>query len=363
MRDWKHLALPLLILPLLISGCAQVNNIRLVQDQPDDLGSLLENKEFVRARLLTGKYPSIDTMEVQSTINTLESEYEETVYSQARKLENDKDLLGAVQLLTGSLQKLPHSTLLRAMRTDLEKQRTQQVRINERNMLLVRAGYLLEQRELYQQQVKLTPPALSQQREYEAQQAESEKIAGDLVDHAGYAMQQEDNETARICLQLSLRLKSSERAEKILAGLQKQEQAELRSTRQEASSKQARIARIKTRDEATETRQLLEATQQALEQNKLQAARATLAKIPSATSKDSAVVAVQDSLDQVVTSRIKDLMTTGDAQYRAEKIVPALKTWTEALSLDPENPEIRRRIDRANKVLATLEELKRQQPK
>jgi hypothetical protein len=363
MRNWKHLALPLLALPLLISGCAQVNNIRLVQDRPDDLGSLLENKEFVRARLLTGKYPSIDTIAVQSTINTLESEYEETVYSQARKLESESDLLGAVQLLTDSLQKLPHSTLLRTMRADLEQQRTQQVRVNERNMLLARAGYLLEQRELYQQQVKLKSPDYSQKREYQQQQAESEKIAGELADHAGYAMQQEDNDTAKNCLQMSLQLKSSERTEKMLADLQQLEQAALRSSQQEASSKQARIARIKTRDDATETRQLLEATQQALEQNRLQAAQAALAKIPSSTSKDSAVVAAQDSLDQVVNNRIKDLMTTGDAQYRAEKIVPALKTWNEALSLDPENAELRKRIDRANKVLATLEELKRQQPK
>jgi hypothetical protein len=53
----------------------------------------------------------------------------------------------------------------------------------------------------------------------------------------------------------------------------------------------------------------------------------------------------------------------GDAQYRAEEILPALKTWTEAMSLDPENPEVRKRIDRANKVLANLEALKRQQQK
>ena len=357
MLDRKHPALPellLLLLLLLLSGCAEVNNIRLLQDRPEDLDALLQNNEFARARLLTGKYPSIDTIEIQTTIITLESEYEGSVYNRARELESAQNLLGAVGLLTDALQKLPHSTLLRRLRADLEEQRS---------MLLARAEFLLGQQELYQQQAGLQPPSFLQSREYTRQQAEALEISARLIDHAEYAQLEDDMISAKYCLQLSLQLDESERAATMLAGLQEQEKADLLSMQQAVSSKQARIRRDKTRDEKTETRQLLEATQQALEENKLQTAQATLAKIPTSTSKDSAVVAVQDSLDQVVSVRVKELLLTGDAQYRAEEILPALKTWTEAYSLDPENPEIRKRIDRANKVLANLGELKRQQQK
>ena len=52
----------------------------------------------------------------------------------------------------------------------------------------------------------------------------------------------------------------------------------------------------------------------------------------------------------------------GDAQYRADRVLEALRTWTEGLSLDPENPELRERVERANRVLARLEELKSRQP-
>ncbi len=366
MLDRKHPALPellLLLLLLLLSGCAEVNNIRLLQDRPEDLDALLQNNEFARARLLTGKYPSIDTIEIQTTIITLESEYEGSVYNRARELESAQNLLGAVGLLTDALQKLPHSTLLRRLRADLEEQRAHQVKINERSMLLARAEFLLGQQELYQQQAGLQPPSFLQSREYTRQQAEALEISARLIDHAEYAQLEDDMISAKYCLQLSLQLDESERAATMLAGLQEQEKADLLSMQQAVSSKQARIRRDKTRDEKTETRQLLEATQQALEENKLQTAQATLAKIPTSTSKDSAVVAVQDSLDQVVSVRVKELLLTGDAQYRAEEILPALKTWTEAYSLDPENPEIRKRIDRANKVLANLGELKRQQQK
>lgn len=352
--------LPALLL-LLLTGCAEVNNIRLIQDHPDDLGALLTNKEFARARILTGKYPSIDTAEIQTSITTQESEFEGLVYYRARELESGNNLLGAVELLTDTLQKLPHSTLLRALRTDLEQQRVHQVRLNERDMLLARAGFLIEQHELHQQQIRLQSPSFMQNREYTRQQAEAQGIASSLIDHADYALQQDDKVTARKCLEFSLQLDPADRASGMLADLQEQEQATLLSTRQAVTSKQEKNIRDKTRDEETETRQLLDATQQALEENNLQDAQATLAKIPSSTSKDSAVVAVQYSVDQVVSNRVKELLVAGDAQYRAEEILPALKTWTEALSLDPENPEIRKRIDRANKVLANLDALKRQQ--
>ena len=72
-------------------------------------------------------------------------------------------------------------------------------------------------------------------------------------------------------------------------------------------------------------------------------------------------MAVQQQLDKVVGTRVEELVASGDALYRAEKINPALNVWNEALTLSPENQEIRERTIRANKVLARLEELKRRQ--
>jgi hypothetical protein len=348
---------------LLLSGCAELGSMRITQDRPDDLATLLESQEFARARQLTGKYPSIDTIEVQAMITNLESAYEDKVYEQAKELGAGEDLLGAVTLLTDALQRVPHSTKLRAMRADYEQQRALQVKVNERNMLLTRAEYLLEQRDLYQQQVKLQPPGRQQEQEYARQQSESGDIAARLVEHAEDAIQQGDNGIAKTCLQSSLRLNESARAAQLLEAMQQQEQAERKSSQQAATTRQARIQRNRTRDEQSETRQLLEASQQALVENKLQAAQAALAQIPPSTSSDSEVRAAQSNLVQAVNTRVNDLMMSGDAQYRAEQILPALKTWTEALSLDPNNPELLKRVDRANKVLANLEALKSQQQK
>jgi Flp pilus assembly protein TadD len=73
------------------------------------------------------------------------------------------------------------------------------------------------------------------------------------------------------------------------------------------------------------------------------------------------VQATQNELDHAVDVHVGKLITQGDTQYRADNVLLAVRTWTKALSLDPDNRELRERVERANKVLARLEELKRQQ--
>jgi tetratricopeptide (TPR) repeat protein len=355
--------LPVLVLIPLLAGCQQMQNIRIAQDAPEDLGTLLENHEYARARLLTGKHPQIDTSEVQTTIIALESAYENSVYAEASSLEAADDLLGAVQLLSDAIQKVPHSTSLRELRYRLEQERVHQLKIHERNTLITRANYLLDQQQLYRQQVNLQPPSNAQRSENSRNESEATLLAGQLLEHARYALQIDDLDTAKNCLQLSERLDESGAASALLAEMREKELLAEKTTQQTASKKEAIIIRDRTRDDKKQTEQLLAEIRQALEDNNLHVARAALAKIPSSASKDSEVLALRDNYEQVVRTRVNDLLLKGDKLYRADIILAALKQWTEALSLDPENREVRERIERANKVLAKLEELKRQQQK
>ena len=107
----------------------------------------------------------------------------------------------------------------------------------------------------------------------------------------------------------------------------------------------------------------MEETQQALVDDNLQVARAAFVQIPQSAREHEEVVAIHDDLDEAVEGRVSELITAGDVHYRADNVLEAIRTWTEGLSLDPENPELRERVERANRVLARLGELKRQQVK
>lgn len=348
---------------LLLSGCPQVQNIRIAQDTPGDIETLLEQHEFARVRYLTASYPDIDTTKLQARIASLESAYEGDVLEQAQALGDDNALLDAVDLLSEALRRVPHSTQLRELRTAFEQQRVHRIRLNERNSLFTRAQYLLDRKRLYAQQLSLQTPGFEERREHTQREHERHTVADRLLEHARYAIQMEELDAAAECLSLARKLDDTPDTAALQAELQTLQKSRQETTRQATSIRKARIKRVTDRAEKHTTEELLTTTQKALDANKLQDAQAAFTKIPSSTSQNSDVIAVQNTLDQAVSTRVRHLIVAGDAQYRAEKIHEALKTWSAALALDPDNVEIRERTDRANKVLANLEELKRRQQK
>lgn len=360
----KHLiTLPGAILLSVLAGCTGMDTLQLAQDRPEDLELLLEQHEYARVRQLTGKYLSLDTPQLQQTITQRESDYINSRYIDARKLEQDRDLLGAVQLLSGALQRVPHSTLLRELRNSLEQERVRQLQANERKQLVARASYMIDQQQLYLQQANLKEPSLGQRWENSLNEKAAVTLASQLIEHGKYDLQQGDLKNAQTCLDLSLALHTTPEAQAMLAAIAAEKQSQRKAEQQQEDIRQVRKQQQiqQKQQQQQETEVLLAATQQALDNNDLQVARSTFVKIPPSSSNLSEVKAIHDDLDQALGTRVARLMATGDAQYRADKVHQAVRAWEEALTLDPYNSELKKRIDRANKVLARLEELKGQQ--
>ena len=366
----KHKLFRLILTVLLpvIAGCSGMDTVHFGQDRPEDLDRLLEQHEYARARQLTSKYPSLDTLEIQTRITGEETAYEENIYSQARELQAGNDLLGAVQLLSAALQKVPHSTSLRELRNTIEPERIKQLQTNEREQLIARANYILDQRQLYNHQTNLESPSLGKRWEHTRNQKEAIELSEQLLEHGQQALQDDNPELAKICLQLSQALHKTPEVDALLADIHTEDeahkQAAIKQTRlvqKKAKHRKAKNRKKEQQVQKNKTEVLLAETQQALAEDDLQVARAAFVQIPPSAVTDSEVLATQDNLDQAVDVRVKKLMTTGDTQYRADNVLLAVRTWTEALSLDPDNRELRERVERANKVLARLEELKRQQ--
>jgi hypothetical protein len=351
-----------------MAGCSGMDTINLGQDQPKDLDSLLEQHEYARARLLTSRHPSLDTLELQTRIAAEETSYEKNIYSQARELQAGNDLLGAVQLLSGALQKVPHSTSLRELRNVIEPERIKQLQANEREQLIAHARYILDQQQLYRNQANLQSLSLGQRWENTRTQKEAKELSEELMRHGQQAIKTENQDLAKTCLQLSQSLHKTPEVDALLSDILAKEEAgkqivikKTRLAQKKASIRKEKTRKKKQQDQKIKTEVLLAETQQALEKDDLQVARAAFVQIPSSAITDSEVLATQDDLDQAVHVRVKKLMAAGDAQYRADNVLLAVRTWTEALSLAPDNQYLRERVERANKVLARLEELKRQQ--
>lgn len=366
----KVIQLLLVLLLPVIAGCSGMDTIRLGQDKPEDLDKLLQQHEYARARQLTSKHASLDTATIQARISNDESAYEQQVHAEALALQSSNDLLGAVQVLSTALQKVPHSNSLRELRNTIEPERVKQLQTNEQEQLIARARYILNQQKLYQEQANLEAPTLGQRWEHKRNVKEAQALAEDLLEHGQQALDQNQMALAKTCLQLSQQLNATPEVDAMLADIHATEDAhkqvafqETKLAKKKASIKKAKSRKKEQLDDRKKTAILLAEAQQALDRDDLQVARATVMQIPSSAITDSEVVAFRKELDQAIDVRVKKLMANGDAQYRADNVLQAVRTWTEALSLAPDNRYLRDRVERANKVLSRLQQLKRQQRK
>ena len=189
------------------------------------------------------------------------------------------------------------------------------------------------------------------------------EVSAKLVEHGEYALRQEDLKNAQLCLDLSLALHATAEAQSLLAEVTAAKSSQHQQAQQEASVRQVRKQQKIQKKKQQKTEVLLAETQQALENNDLQVARSAFIQIPASASNSSEVKAVQTDLDQALDTQVATLMARGDSEYRADKVLEAVETWEQARALDPDNPELKQRIDRANKVLAHLEKLKSRQPR
>jgi predicted HNH restriction endonuclease len=174
-------------------------------------------------------------------------------------------------------------------------------------------------------------------------------------------MQADRLDIAENCLQLSSSLSPSLQADTLLSEIRAIKASRIQVARKQATvKKEQKQQKVKLKQE-NKSRVLLEETQQALARKDLQVARATFLQIPASELQNEEVAAVQDDLEKAVSAHVKKLILAGDAQYRSDNVLGAVRTWTEGLSLDPDNTELRDRVERANRVLARLDVLRRQQ--
>ena len=140
----------------------------------------------------------------------------------------------------------------------------------------------------------------------------------------------------------------------------------LRATQRQNDEKKTRVIKIKeekrlARKHRDKTQEVLEKTEQALDNNDLSAAYRIFRELPKGGSESSKVVATRTRLNNAIRSKVSTLTSEGDRQYRADNVVRAIRSWEQALELDPDNQELTERLERARKVLARLEELKNRQ--
>jgi tetratricopeptide (TPR) repeat protein len=355
-------AVVLLCLLTSLAGCQHLGAIRIEPDRPEDLGTLLVEQEYDRAEQLLIQYPDLDTPDTRMDLNERISAFETSVLSDTRARESSDDLYGANELLVVALRKLPNSVRLNEYKCRLDAIRAERLKENERRELLADAEYYLAQQEIYQEHLNLDSPGLVRRwmNSYSRQQAQD--LAAKLLACGEETLQEDELETADKCLHNAQAINDTPEVRTALSQLESRRTAQRQDDEEKIRVIQVTTEKKQARKYRDKTQEVLEKTVQALDDNNLPAARRIFHELPQGGNESREVVAVRTRLDAAIRSRVREMTSEGDRQYRADNVNRAIRAWERALELDPENPELTERLERARKVLARLEELRSRQP-
>jgi tetratricopeptide (TPR) repeat protein len=157
---------------------------------------------------------------------------------------------------------------------------------------------------------------------------------------------------AKDCLSIALSLKMDESDQNLMDHLLKEQ-----SKNKQAMAKKAKSVRQKRWTNKL-NKQLAEANQQ-LESGQLRDAKKSLQKILKDVPTNSRAKEMLAKVNQKLQRYIDNLLSAGDRLYRDGEIESAKATWRAALALDPQDQRAREKIQRAQRVLNNLENLRK----
>lgn len=156
---------------------------------------------------------------------------------------------------------------------------------------------------------------------------------------------------ARKCLQLADKTAPSPHITKLLEEIF----AKIELRQQVSSSKEDKEEEL---ERVRQVQVLLENAERDMQRGEYPSA---LSKLDEALRQDPENSKVRELLSKAQSEldlQVKSLVKLGDSLYHNEQIGPAVKVWETALRLDPNQVEIKEKIDRARKVLEKLEEIR-----
>lgn len=221
-------------------------------------------------------------------------------------------------------------------------------------LLISQTSALKNQMPILEQLTRSNPDQSVYERQLQETQRQLLELRQNLSE-CGWRHFKRNNALAKDCLSLALSLQPNEQDERLMQHLlaEQHQDREKTETEQRTQREQVWKQRIQTRlDEAMRLN----------ESGQLTEARRVLKLIQKEDPKNEQVKSLLSDVESRLKIYLENLLTAGDRLYREGEIEGAKATWRAALTLDPQDQRARDKIERAQRVLENLENLRRSEP-
>ena len=172
------------------------------------------------------------------------------------------------------------------------------------------------------------------------------------LSECGWRHFKKNNALAKDCLTLALSLEPQEQDERLMNYLLQEQREHVEQTQSVERAKREMAWKHRNKRRMQEAERYFETGQ-------LTEAKRVLKLLLKEDPRHAEAIKLLRSVETRLKSYIENLLAAGDRLYREGEIEGAKATWRAVLSLDPQEQRAREKIDRAQRVLDNLENLRK----
>lgn len=356
---------------LIISGCMGINNTKV--PSASQITAWVTAQQYGKALdALNKQYNSTPSDELKAQIKTITdqaNQFDNISSMDINRLINEHKLILANDKLSSSLTLYPQGKQLLITRKRLRNTQRTHISRLQATQLLAKAEWLLKARNIEKSLLKIKQKGDDNADDLVVESSDIQETAAELYHLGLKATQKGDLDLADSCLTMSDKLYKRNFTTSALERLNllryKEKQKNLAEIEQENKRKSIQIAKIQKKHNAlkkTSNKLAFDAiyykTVSMLKDNQLSPAKTNLEKLNKLIPNDKRLIALNAEFSEKLPRHIDALLDRGRQFYINGKIKKARNIWYKALILSPDNQEIIKNINRANKVLGRLNELK-----
>jgi tetratricopeptide (TPR) repeat protein len=356
-----HLLLPLLLLQ---GGCAVLTSYSKVEPQIDQW---VENREYDRALDALGSIDAKDPQYQQAAekrrhVEALAANYEQEIRRQTRQNLDQGKWAEALDTYDEALGRLPQSAVLKDGLAQLHHEQGEELERLELERLLAHGQWLKQILPTYHDIVRVDPRSRSARQRLEKKQQEAKEIASELALYGNKALANSHLDIADQTLSLAAELSDAPAIEESLKKL-RQQQAKVKAKAQEERHHHRQQQRAAEQAKARRVAELLKAYRKAFANKDYTTASKQLKALQRTDKGNDKWDRLATELEHATEQEAERVFDRGVSAYSRGNFEQAANLWRQALELNPNHKLAQENLERAERVLEKLQQLKQKQSK
>lgn len=298
--------------------------------------------------------------EKRKHVEALAAAYEHEIRQQNNRLLRQGKWAEALDSYDEAIDRLPDSVVLKDGLAQLHRDQARELERLELERLLAHGRWLKQTLPTYRDIARVDPRSASARNRLAAKQQEAEEVADELALHGNRALANSQLEQAEELLELAAELSNTPAIRESLKKLKQQKAVESRHLRQQREAR-LRKQQAAQRQHKHTIESLLTQYNNAYRKKNYVQARRHLQSLADANLETSRYRALQQQLNRAIDQEASRLFDIGVNAYSRGQFETAASHWRKVLVLQPDNKQAQENLQRAERVLDKLQQLKEKQ--